>query len=144
MRIVLSTLVIVLVAVAPSGTRRGVVVAQEQYVRDDIKTPLDRSLGTVSMEISCGAPTKAPFLRGVALLHSFEWRNARSEFQAAAKADPACAMAYWGEAISYYDGIHNPPSNAEVAAAKQALAKAEQAASQTDHERAYIAAAKAL
>ena len=144
MRTVLSVLVVGLVAVAASGIPRAVVVAQEQHVRDSITAPLDRSLGTVSIEISCGAPAKAPFLRGLALLHSFEWRDARSEFQAAATADPACAMAYWGEAMSYYDGIHNPPSDAEVTAAKQALAKAEQAASKTDHERAYISAAKAL
>jgi hypothetical protein len=144
MRTVLSALVVGLVAVAVSGAHRAELLAQEQHVHDDITTPLDRSLGTVSMEISCGAPAKAPFLRGLALLHSFAWSDARGAFQAAAKADPACAMVYWGEAMSYYDGIHNPPSDAELAAAKQALAKGEQAASKTDHERAYIAAAKAL
>lgn len=73
MRTVLSALVVGLVAVAASGTHRAAVVAQEQHVRDDITTPLDRSLGTVSMEISCAAPAKGPFLRGLALLHSFAW-----------------------------------------------------------------------
>jgi hypothetical protein len=107
MRTVLSALVVGLVAVAATGTHRAALVAQEQHVHDDITAPLDSSLGTVSMEISCGAPAKAPFLRGLALLHSFAWSDARSAFQAAATADPACAMAYWGEAMSYYDGIHN-------------------------------------
>ena len=63
MRTVLSAVVVGLVAVAASGTHSAALIAQEQRVHDDITTPLDRSLGAVSMEISCGAPAKAPFLR---------------------------------------------------------------------------------
>jgi tetratricopeptide (TPR) repeat protein len=104
----------------------------------------DSHVGTVAMEISCADPARAPFLRGMALLHSFVWDEARTAFQAAAAAAPDCAMAYWGEAMSYYDGLHEPPGDKEVAAAREALGKAAAAATATPRERAYVAAARAL
>ena len=49
-----------------------------------------------------GAPeAQEHFLRGVAILHSFGWKQARTEFQAAQKLDPDFAMAYWGESLTY-------------------------------------------
>ena len=41
------------------------------------------------------------FLRGVAILHSFGWKQAIEEFQAAQAIEPDFAMAYWGETLSY-------------------------------------------
>jgi hypothetical protein len=38
------------------------------------------------------------FVRGVLLLHSFEYDDAIAAFREAEKADPGFAMAYWGEA----------------------------------------------
>ncbi|MCG8603496.1 hypothetical protein MJD09_00645, partial [bacterium] len=60
------------------------------------------------------------FLRGLLMLHSFQYEDAREEFQAAQKIDSDFAMAYWGEAMT-----HNHPiwfrQNRE--AARAALAK---------------------
>ena len=51
---------------------------------------------------NCGAPAaQADFLRGVAWLHSFGYEDAIDAFRAAQKIDPAFAMAYWGEAMSF-------------------------------------------
>ncbi len=104
----------------------------------------EENIGTVQMDISCNAAAKTPFLRGLALMHSFAWADARQGFQAASAADSSCAMAFWGEALSYYDGLHNPPTDNEVEAARQAVAKAEEVTTATARERAYVAAAKAL
>ncbi len=41
------------------------------------------------------------FLRGVAILHSFGYKQAIAEFERAQELDPDFAMAYWGEALSY-------------------------------------------
>ena len=38
-------------------------------------------------------------MRGVLLLHSFEYDEAIDAFRQAQKADPGFAMAYWGEAL---------------------------------------------
>ena len=63
--------------------------------------PASPSLGTISFPNS-GAPTAQPaFIRGVLLLHSFEYDEAIDAFRLAQKADPGFAMAYWGEAMSY-------------------------------------------
>ena len=63
--------------------------------------PASPSLGRISFPNS-GAPTAQPaFIRGVLLLHSFEYDEAIDAFRLAQKADPGFAMAYWGEAMSY-------------------------------------------
>ena len=42
-----------------------------------------------------------PFLHGVALLHNFEYDDARAAFRDAERADSGFAMAYWGEALTF-------------------------------------------
>lgn len=61
-----------------------------------------------------------PFLRGLALLHSFEYRRAASAFREAQEADPDWVMPYWGEAMT-----HNHPVwfRQDRDAAQEALAK---------------------
>ena len=58
-------------------------------------------LGAVRFTNSCTAPAQPPFSRAMALLHSFEFRRAIEGFEATLKADPACAIALWGIAISH-------------------------------------------
>ena len=99
-------------------------------------------LGTVKFDNSCAAVAQAPFSRGMALLHSFEFGPAIDSFKAAATADPGCGIANWGVALGHWGnpfapGI-KPPSaiqggNAAVAAAKKAGAR-------TEREQAFIAA----
>ena len=57
-------------------------------------------LGTVSFSVSCATAVQAPFNRGVALLHDFWYEEAKRQFEEIAKADPGCAMAHWGVAMS--------------------------------------------
>jgi len=53
-----------------------------------------------------GLPSAQPaFLRGLALLHNFEYDAAATAFRDAQKRDPGFAMAYWGEAMTYNHGI---------------------------------------
>ena len=42
-----------------------------------------------------------PFLRGIALLHSYEYGDAAKAFQQAESADPTFALSYWAEALTY-------------------------------------------
>jgi len=59
-------------------------------------------LGSLSFPTSATNPkAQALFERGVAALHSFWYEEAASAFQAARELEPALAMAYWGEAMSY-------------------------------------------
>jgi tetratricopeptide (TPR) repeat protein len=58
------------------------------------------ALGDVHFPISCKAEVQAPFDRGVALLHSFEFREAEAAFRSVEQADPQCVIAAWGIALS--------------------------------------------
>lgn len=57
-------------------------------------------LGTLHFPTSGSAAAQPAFERGVMLLHSFEYEDARDAFLEAQAADPGFAMAIWGEAMT--------------------------------------------
>ncbi|MEO6444749.1 MAG: hypothetical protein ABIZ91_15760, partial [Gemmatimonadaceae bacterium] len=59
------------------------------------------TLGTISFPNGGGKSAQEPFLRGVALLHNFEYDRAAQAFRQAQTADPSFALAYWLEALTY-------------------------------------------
>jgi tetratricopeptide (TPR) repeat protein len=67
------------------------------------------NVGNLSFPTSGSADAQRHFLRGVAILHSFGWKQAIAEFQLAQKAQPDFAMAYWGESLCY-----NHPLNSQM------------------------------
>ena len=71
--------------------------------------PNTEKLGTVHFPVSCAASQQAPFERGIALLHSFGYTEAEVQFRAIAKADPNCAMAHWGIAMSQFHELWGRP-----------------------------------
>ncbi len=104
-------------------------------------------LGSVSFPTS-GAPKAQPaFLRGLALLHSFEYDDAADAFREAQRLDPSFAMAYWGEALTYDHPLWGEHDSTAARAALQHLAgtaEARIARGKTPRERAYLAAVEAL
>src|SRR6185295_1416967 len=58
-------------------------------------------VGEVSFANSGAPAAQEPFLRGLALLHNFEYPDAAVAFRKAQEVDPSFAMAYWGEALTY-------------------------------------------
>ena len=104
-------------------------------------------VGKVDFPTSCSEKAQPEFLRGVALLHSFFYEEARRVFESAAKTDPHCAMAQWGVAMTWYHPIWSPPTDDDLAAGLAAVVKAETAAKAsnvTARERDYIAAVDAF
>lgn len=93
------------------------------------------------------AVAKSDFLRGLLLLHLFEYEAAAKSFVAAENADPGFAMAYWGEAMTFNHGVWN---QVDVKAGQAALAKfgatdEERAGRIADpRERAYMSAVEIL
>jgi tetratricopeptide (TPR) repeat protein len=65
--------------------------------------------GTVHFPISCGPGVQEQFERAVAMLHSFFYPEDVKAFEAIIGADPNCAMAYWGLAISQRPNPLVPP-----------------------------------
>ena len=99
-----------------------------------------RSAGKVDFPITCAESAQPEFLRGVALLHSFFYEEARRSFVAAAEKDPNCAMAQWGIAMTWWHPIWTPPTPDEMSAGKAAIDKAMKMKAGTDRERGFITA----
>ncbi|MCI0658017.1 MAG: hypothetical protein L0170_13270, partial [Acidobacteria bacterium] len=57
-------------------------------------------LGSVSFPNSGARGAQRAFLRGLALLHSFEYDDGADAFREAQRLDSTFAMAYWGEALT--------------------------------------------
>jgi len=78
-------------------------------------------LGTATFPTSTrSSVAQADFMRGLLLLHLFEYEDAAQSFAAAEKIDPEFAMAYWGEAMTFNHGVWN---ELDVSAGQAALAK---------------------
>lgn len=107
------------------------------------------TLGTINFPNSGSAAAQPYFIEGVKFLHSFEWEDAADAFRKAQQADPAFALAYWGEALSYTGGHHYPPEQ-DIAAARRVLGKlaasrAERLAkAPTERERGFLSSVEML
>jgi len=95
-----------------------------------------------------GAPAaQADFLRGLLLLHSFEYDAARDSFRAALGKDPGFYMASWGEAMTFNQPIWGEQ---DLQAGRAVLARvgpdreARLAKAPTARERGYFEALEAL
>jgi hypothetical protein len=98
-------------------------------------------LGSVKLATSCRADADTHIQRGLALLHHMMYESAEKSFAAAAGAQPDCAMAYWGQAMSFVHPIwSDPPTPPVFARAAQLADKALAEGTKTARERAYIQA----
>jgi tetratricopeptide (TPR) repeat protein len=87
------------------------------------------------------AQAQAAFDRGLAMTYAFSVGQARLDFHAAAAADPACAMAWWGAALAETIDINVPQTDDGDARGAAAIAHARaQLASATPEERTLVAA----
>jgi hypothetical protein len=124
----------------------GILAAPVAALAQDHQHPAGERLGTVHFQTSCAAPAQAAFDHAMALLHSFEFGPAIEGFNATLKAEPGCAMAYWGIAIARWSNPFaatiRPP--AQVQQGLDAVTEARKAGPKTDRERAYVEAAAAL
>jgi tetratricopeptide (TPR) repeat protein len=95
-----------------------------------------------------GGPTAAAaFGLGLTALHNFEYEQSVENFHKARSLDPSLALAYWGEALTYWQTLWR---NENVAAGRQVLTElaptpaGRLAKARTPRDKALIAAADAL
>lgn len=120
---------------------------QAHQHHDHMLMPSGSNFGELSFPNSGNRAAQAPFLKGVKLLHNFQYEQAIEAFQQAQKADPGFALAYWGEAMA-----HNYTLWAEqhTDQARAALAKlgptpdARAAKAKTAREKMWLGAVEAL
>src|SRR5579872_4993832 len=100
----------------------------------------EERLGTVSFPVSCAESQRGAFNRGVALLHDFWYEEAAPQFARIIKADPSCAMAHWGAAMSGFHQIWDRPDDAGMAGGWREMQLAQSTPAGTAREKEYIAA----
>ena len=107
--------------------------------------PAPEQLGRVHFETSCSPEVTQAFDRAVALLHSFSFSTAKQGFMEVTAADPSCAMAHWGVAMTQWSNPFSLQRSAATLADGHAAAKrAAETGNPTARERAYIAAVTEL
>jgi hypothetical protein len=120
------------------------VVAAQWLVQPAFGQSDDKALGTVHFATSCNAEAQKLFDRAMLYQHSFWYRASQREFQDALKVDPACAIAYWGIALSLLWNPHTVPPAKNLAEGAAALANAKGVGAKTQRERDYIDALSAM
>ena len=96
------------------------------------------------MDISCSPAVAAKLDRALALLHNFWYSRALEGFQQVSSADPECALAYWGAAMTYNHPFWDAPSASDESAAWSFVQKAFAAKEMSPCERLYLNAIAAL
>ena len=96
----------------------GLVVAGILSGRLGAQAPATIQFGTINFPTSAKPAAQAAFLTGVMGLYNFEFDIAADAFRESQKADPAFALAYWGEAMSYN---HPLWAQQDLAAARKTL-----------------------
>ena len=106
-------------------------VGQTQGPGADVTTgtplaPSLKNLGTLHYKVSTKSErAQAFFDQGLRLIYGFNHAEATRAFQEAARLDPSCGMAYWGEAYATGPNINDPLATPErTAAAYAAIQKA--------------------
>ena len=102
----------------------------------------DERLGRIDFPASGSETARPHFIRGVLLLHSFEFDDAAEAFREARKADPGFAMAYWGEALTHNHPLwryQNREAALKVMAELGPTPEARLAKAPTPREKAYLA-----
>ena len=106
-----------------------------------------QEVGVIDFPTSATGEVQDRFLRGVAILHSFGWLQAREQFHAAQELDPDFAMAYWGESLAYNHPLNSQMDATEPRKALERLAptRAERLAkAPTDREKGFLNAVEIL
>ncbi len=96
-------------------------------------------VGKVSFPVSCGPAVQERSNRAVAILHSFWYEQAGQAFSEIAAADPTCAMAHWGVAMSFYQQLWEPPVQpGGLERGWAEIQKAQALGARTERERGFI------
>jgi len=101
------------------------------------------TLGQVLFKTSCTPEAQKQFERALAMLHSFYFPETVKAFTAIPEADPSCAIAYWGIAVSIRPNpLVGPFDAATLKRGLDAVEKGEAVGAKTERERDWLGAIK--
>jgi hypothetical protein len=101
-------------------------------------------LGKINFPTSCSAEAQAAIEKGVALLHSFQYKESEQTFTDAAARDKKCAMAHWGQAMALYHQLWDFPNDKTLKEGRKDIEKAQKLHSANAWEQSFLNAAAAF
>ncbi len=80
-----------------------------EKTREGRLAPKLRNLGSLHFPVTTASREAQEFInQGLTLVYAFNHAEALRSFREAARLDPACAMAYWGQALALAPNINDP------------------------------------
>ena len=98
----------------------------------------DQKLGKVHFATSCNETAQRRFDRAMRYQHSFWYAESKEIYEQAIKADPACAIAYWGIALSLLSNPHGAIPAPDLPPGLAAIERAKAVGAKTERERDYV------
>lgn len=98
----------------------------------------EEQFGRVHFSTSCNEVAQQHFNRAMLYQHSFWYRESKKIFEEALAADPECAIAHWGIALSLLFNPHIPTPKQNLALGLAALEKGRSPSAKTQRERDYV------
>ena len=98
----------------------------------------DQKFGKVHFATSCEEVAQRRFDRAMRYQHSFWYAESKEIYEEAIKADPSCAIAYWGIALSLLSNPHGAIPAPNLPLGLAAIEKARDIGAKSQRERDYI------
>ena len=115
-------------------TAASLLLTQPAFTQD----ATDEQFGKVHFATSCNDVAQRRFDRAMRYQHSFWYQPAKEIFEETIKADPNCAIAYWGIALALGRNPHVAAPRDNLVEGRAALEKAKALGAKTQRERDYI------
>lgn len=124
-----------------SGDPEARAAEPHEWLAEEVLDDAGASLGSVAFPVACTDEATGHMQRGLALLHHMTYTEADASFNAASHADPACALAYWGRAMSLVHPLWpDVPSEEDFDRGQALLAQAGELAGDSPWSVAWIRA----
>ncbi len=98
-------------------------------------------LGKVNFPTSCTAVVQPTIEKGVALLHSFQYKESEQTFTDAATREPKCAVAHWGKAMARFHQLWDFPDIKTLKEGHKDIEKARKLHPASAREQGFLEAA---
>ena len=119
---------------AAARSRASALADSRSCAQDDV----EKQFGIVHFETSCNETAQRRFDRAMRYQHSFWYQSSKEIFEETLKADPECAIAYWGIALSLLWNPHVPTPAKNLAEGAAAIEKGKSVGAKSQRERDFI------
>src|SRR5712664_2004491 len=101
-------------------------------------------LGKVNFPTSCTSDVQPTIEKGVALLHSFQYKESEQTFSDATTKEPKCPMAHWGKAMARFHQLWDFPNDKTLKEGRKDIETAQKLHSANPREQGFLNAAAAF